>query len=445
MNYSFTRGDHQAALRIVVIYAVVAAAWIIFSDTALKLFIGDSALITSFAIAKGFFFILITGVLLYHLILRHLRTAGEISEELRRSRDLLQSLSEGTPDILFVKDRQGRYLLFNKAAEQVIGKSSAKVIGQQDDCLFPAAEAARIKASDHQVFSSGQVVTFDEKLKTSDGKTRTFHTVKGPVFAATGEVDGLFGIARDITERKGAEEALKEKNLEVERFVYTVSHDLKSPLITIMTFLSYLEEDLSSGGDTGRIETDLQHMRSAADTMAALIEALLKLSRLGRQDSLPERVTLQLLANEALQAVAGSIAVRNVSVTVGDQPVTLVGDRSGLKQIWQNLLENAVKFMGSQPAPHIEIGVEVQDQETIFFVCDNGIGIDPRMQGSIFGMFEKLQPEIEGVGLGLAMVKRLVELHQGRIWVESAGQGSGACFRFTLPGALESANQADQA
>lgn len=582
MKDSPTRNDRLVALRIVVTYALVAAIWIFLSDTTVGLLLGDSVVITRIAVAKGFLFILVTGVLLYHLLLRHLHKAGKISNELRRHQDLLQAISDGTPDVIFAKDRQGRYLLFNKAAERVTGKSSAEVLGHDDNALFSVEEVAKIRESDQQVQASGQLVTYEEELQTAAGETRIFHTIKGPIFAATGEVDGYFGIARDISERKRAEKTLRvskqearekaeqlqaildaapvhiliargrdcgeiignsfayellqvatgtnlsksvaeppvnfhlcrdgqemvprelpmqqvaasgqplrevsleyvfddgrvcallgnvtplfdaqgqpdgavgafmdvtelkkkaaqlqEKNAEVERFAYMVSHDLKSPLVTIKAFLGYLEQDLASA-DSGRIATDILHISKAADMMAALIDDLLKMSRLGRPISPPERLAFDELINEALQAVAGGIAMREVSVTVTDQAVTLVGDRSRLTQLWQNLIENAVKFMGGQPAPQVEIGMEKQGRETVFFVRDNGIGIEAGMQNRIFGVFEKLDPVSEGSGLGLATAKRLVELYQGRIWVESAGSGSGACFRFTLPGAIETAEK----
>jgi signal transduction histidine kinase len=106
-------------------------------------------------------------------------------------------------------------------------------------------------------------------------------------------------------------------------------------------------------------------------------------------------------------------------------------------EIWQNLVENAAKFMGDQASPRIDIGAERRGRETVFFVRDNGIGMDPKYKSKIFGLFEKLDPNSEGVGMGLAITKRIVELYQGTIWFESKGLGQGACFWFTLPGALE--------
>jgi signal transduction histidine kinase len=119
---------------------------------------------------------------------------------------------------------------------------------------------------------------------------------------------------------------------------------------------------------------------------------------------------------------------------VTDAPLVLHGDRQRLREIFQNLIDNAVKFMGDQPSPRIEVGVEDRGGENVIFVRDNGLGIDPRHQHRLFGLFERMHPEIDGVGMGLAIIKRIVELHGGRIWVESAGEGCGSTFCFTLAG-----------
>ena len=239
-------------------------------------------------------------------------------------------------------------------------------------------------------------------------------------------------------------EELKQKNAELERFNYTVSHNLKSPLVTIKGFLGCLEQDLARF-DRERIERDMHHIHTAADKMARLLDELLEMSRVGRIVNPPVRVAFQTLVKEALDAVTGRIMARRVEVRLGNESVALHGDRSRLVEIWQNLMENAVKFMGDQPSPRIEIGAEPHGRDTVFFVRDNGIGIDPRHQSKIFGLFEKLDPNRDGTGLGLALVKRIVELYKGTIWLESQGLGHGACFRFTLPEAVVNPNDGESA
>ncbi|NVN91030.1 MAG: GAF domain-containing protein [Desulfuromonadales bacterium] len=236
--------------------------------------------------------------------------------------------------------------------------------------------------------------------------------------------------------RKRHEEELQQRNAEMERFTYTVSHDLKSPLVTITAFLGFLEIDIKNN-DESRIKKDVGYMRAAADRMGKLLAELLELSRVGRVVTNPVRVNFSDVVQEALRLVAGRISERGVTVTVSENRAMLFGDQARLVEIWQNLVENAVKYMGSQVEPRIEIGTEQQGKETQFFVRDNGLGIDMRYHENIFGLFNKLDANSDGTGLGLALVKRIVELHGGRIWVESDGEGCGSCFRFTLPGAVK--------
>jgi signal transduction histidine kinase len=235
--------------------------------------------------------------------------------------------------------------------------------------------------------------------------------------------------------RRKAKE-LQEKNAELERFTYAVSHDLRSPLVTIQSFRRLLEQDLRSQ-DAARVEKDLGYIRNAADKMGRLLDELLRLSRVGHIINPSEEVPLQAIVKEALDLVAGRITARGVQVDLTEEPFVLYGDRPRLVEVFMNLVDNAVKFMGDEPAPRIEIGVEQAGEELVLHVRDNGIGIDPELQPLLFGLFHKLDPETEGEGIGLALVKRIVELHGGRIWVESKGLGQGACFRFTLPAAVK--------
>jgi signal transduction histidine kinase/ABC-type nitrate/sulfonate/bicarbonate transport system substrate-binding protein len=244
----------------------------------------------------------------------------------------------------------------------------------------------------------------------------------------------------NITERNRAEDALRssehalqKKNAELIRFSEAVSHDLKSPLITILTFLNYLEKDIRSQ-DAAKAETDMGYIRSAAETMGRLLDELRDLSQIGLVTSNPVETPLQEIVREALVLVAGRIAEKGVQVIVMEDPVILFGDRSRLVEVFQNLIDNAVKFTGDQAAPCIEIGAEKSGDEIVLFVRDNGIGIEPQHQEKIFGLFEKLDPRAEGTGMGLALVKRIVEVHGGGIRVESKGPGLGVCFRFTLAG-----------
>ncbi|MGR3301702.1 MAG: sensor histidine kinase [Candidatus Scalindua sp.] len=225
---------------------------------------------------------------------------------------------------------------------------------------------------------------------------------------------------------------LEAKNAELERYAYTVSHDLKSPLITIKGFLGLLERDAIKG-DTERVKKDISRIHSAAEKMNQLLDDLLELSRIGQIIGTREEVPFEYLANESLNLVRGQIKEMGVQVEIApDLPVIHV-DRRRLVEVLQNLIDNAAKHMGKQPEPRIEIGTRQDNEETVYYVRDNGVGIEPCYHENVFGLFNKLDNESEGTGIGLAIVRRIVEVHGGRIWVESKGKGKGSTFCFTIP------------
>jgi DNA-binding LacI/PurR family transcriptional regulator/signal transduction histidine kinase len=235
--------------------------------------------------------------------------------------------------------------------------------------------------------------------------------------------------------KKRVEERTQElevRNAELERFTYTVSHDLKSPLITIQGFLGFLERDAMAGDIVG-IQEDIARISDATNRMRILLEELLELSRVGRLMNPPELIPLAELLEEAISLVAGRIKACGVQVVMASNLPAVYGDRRRLVEVMQNLLDNAAKFMGQQAKPRVEIGARTIEDEVMCYVRDNGVGILPQYHETIFGLFDRLDPSIEGTGIGLAVVKRIIEVHNGRIWVESEGNDRGTCFYFTLP------------
>jgi PAS domain S-box-containing protein len=236
------------------------------------------------------------------------------------------------------------------------------------------------------------------------------------------------------SERKELIDELSTKNAELERFTYTVSHDLKAPLITIRGFLGFLEKD-ARAGNFERLEQDTQRIVQATHKMQNLLDDLLELSRIGRIVGPAQTMAFGNVVNDALELVRGALEQAGVTVSISPDLPPIHGDRARLVEVIQNLVENAIKFMGDQPKPHIEIGTRPGKNsfEPIFYVQDNGIGIEPQYHERIFGLFDKLNAQTEGTGIGLALVRRIIEVHGGRIWVESAGRGQGSTFCFTLP------------
>ncbi|MBL9126006.1 MAG: PAS domain S-box protein, partial [Verrucomicrobiales bacterium] len=310
------------------------------------------------------------------------------------------------------------------------GYSKEELVGRKLVEVYPPELHEELSRRLAAVDEVGHVV-FDGIHVRKDGSRFPVLVEVTSIRDAAGKPVSRVAYAVDISDRKRAEELLRQRNEELMRFIYTVSHDLKSPLVTIRTFLGYLERDMQSR-DAARVETDLGYIRKAAEKMSDLLDEILELSRVGRKVNPPEDVPLQAVVGDALDLVAGPLASGKIEVRVTDEPLVLTGDRRRLLELFQNLIDNAVKFMGDQPAPRVEIGAEKLGDAWVLFVRDNGIGIDPRHQDRLFGLFEKLHPGFPGNGVGLAIVKRIVEVHGGRIWVESQGPGCGTTFRFTL-------------
>jgi signal transduction histidine kinase len=237
-------------------------------------------------------------------------------------------------------------------------------------------------------------------------------------------------------EREKLIQQLKLKNQELDRFAVRVSHDLKTPLITVAGFLGFLERDIKEGNHE-RVEKNVAQIGEAARKMGKFVDELLDLSRVGRIANPPADVAFDAIVQDALKAAEGSLKARQAEVRIEAIFPFVHVDRTRVVQVLQNLIANAVKFMGNQPQPVIRIGFTEIEGEHIFSVSDNGIGIEQEHQERIFELFNKLDPNTEGTGIGLGLVKRIVEVHGGRIWVESDGVGKGSTFKFTLRKKLE--------
>jgi len=225
---------------------------------------------------------------------------------------------------------------------------------------------------------------------------------------------------------------LAAANLELERFMYAAFHDLKAPLVTIKGFLGVLKNDLDAQSED-QIQHDIERIKMAADKMQELLSDLVQLSRIERIGNSLEEIDLYKLTQEALEMLDVWSRSKNISVTISTDLPTVYGDRIRLRDVLVNLIDNAAKYTFDQPNPVITIGMREEGGEKIVFVKDNGLGIDPRYHTRIFNLFEKLDPTMEGTGLGLAWSKRIIELHGGRIWVESPGLEQGSTFCFTIP------------
>jgi signal transduction histidine kinase len=261
---------------------------------------------------------------------------------------------------------------------------------------------------------------------------------KVPIKDAGGTVTGIIGFELDITERKRAEEdresllkELEAKNIELDRFTYTVSHDLRSPLVTIQGFVEMLKKDLEQS-EGEKAESDLKYIEKSAVTMDQLLSGTLQLSRIGRVANPPEAVPFGKIVEDALAQVTEQIKSSGIKIsTVEDFPTVRV-DRMRIAEVLVNLITNSIKYRGEEPHPKIDIGYRVEGEGTVFFVKDNGAGIEKSQHDMVFDLFYRVDKSGEGTGAGLAIVKRIIEVHDGRIWIESE-KGKGCTVCFTLP------------
>jgi signal transduction histidine kinase len=229
-----------------------------------------------------------------------------------------------------------------------------------------------------------------------------------------------------------ANEAIEKHKEELEAFVYTASHDLKAPVVSIYGMASVLMEDYGDKLDQ-QGKHYLERLMSNAGFMEQLITDLLEFSRVGRREEKPEMLNAEEIIKNVLDQCYTSINTRSVKVTCSTPLPSIFFDRTRLIQVFLNLISNSIKFMGDQAEPMVEIGGQSTERFVEFYVKDNGIGIDPQHHHLIFGVFQRLKEvEVEGTGIGLAVVKKIVDLAGGKIWFESK-KGAGTTFFFQLP------------
>lgn len=231
---------------------------------------------------------------------------------------------------------------------------------------------------------------------------------------------------------------VRAKDEELDLFIYRVSHDLRSPLTTILAFGSMLEQDLEDG-DADAVREGLLHIDTAAAKLARMLEDLLRLSRSGRAIDQPRPVALADVLRRAEAAVAEKLEARGLQVELTSELPTVTGDADRLQQVFESLIDNAAKFIGEQASPRIEVGRldgagagERAGDGPVIYVRDNGMGIDPADLERVFGLYERLHGDVDGMGVGLALVRRIVEAHGGTVWVESEGAFCGTTVLFRL-------------
>lgn len=369
--------------------------------------------------------------------------------QLQESHNLLQTVIEGTADAIFAKDLQGHYLMINSTGALMIGKSVEAIL-HKDDCELFSPEIGRlIKEDERQMMITGETQIFEDNVPMMDS-IRTFNTAKSVWRDAQGNVIGIVGIARDITERKLAEQEIKKLNEDLERrviertaeltaankeleaFSYSVSHDLRAPLRGIDGFSQALMDRYSDQLED-KAKHYLSRIRAGTQRMGELIDNLLTLSRVTRTEMRRQEVDLSAMANEIITELQQLEPAREVEVAIA--PGLIVsGDVQLLRVVLENLLNNSWKFTSARIQTKIEFNAILQaDAKIAYFIRDNGAGFDMAYSNKLFGAFQRLHStsQFPGTGIGLATVQRIINRHGGKVWAEGAVD-QGATFYFTL-------------
>ncbi|ACO47975.2 GAF domain-containing protein [Deinococcus deserti] len=369
------------------------------------------------------------------------RSAAELRRASRFNELVLNSLGEGVTTI----DAQGRSTLANPAALKMLGYTAEDFMGRPQHALihhsypdgspFPR-EACEIYAA----FVDGQVHRAnDEVFWRKDGSSFPVEYTSTPILNESGEIEGSVLVFRDVTERQRAEATLRQandelrrSNAELEQFAYVASHDLQEPLRTVTSFSQLLAKKYAGQTDA-RGQMYVRLITEGTQRMTQLLQDLLAFSRVAKGAADPVRVNTGVILAQVSQDLAAQIQHTGAQLHIGEVPDVL-GDASQLRQLFQNLIGNALKFSHPERGPVVWVGAECDGGLVRFRVQDNGVGIAPEYFERIFTIFQRLhtREQYEGSGIGLSIARKIVERHGGRIWLEST-PALGTTFYFTLP------------
>lgn len=391
-----------------------------------------------------------TGLVLVNDITERKRAERALRQSEERFRLLVERVNDYA---IFTLDPSGRVTSWSAAAERIKGYRADEILGKHFSCFYPPDDLETDQPG-MALRMAGEVGRCEEEgwRVRHDGSRFWANVVMTALRDPQGKLVGFWRITRDLTERKLAEDRMRDlnqhlkrqtleleaANKDLEAFTYSVSHDLRAPLRQIGGFSKILARELD-----GRLEPQSLHylhlIQEGTRRMGLLIDDLLQLSRIGRQDVHRQITGLKPIVDEVLEDLQQEIASRDVEWRIGDLPFVEC-DPGLIKQVFANLLSNGVKFTRPREHAVIEVGATTKNGQPVFWVRDNGVGFSMKYADKLFGVFQRLhrQKDFEGTGVGLAIVQRIIQKHGGRIWVQ-AESDRGACFYFTLGKADEDA------
>ncbi len=355
--------------------------------------------------------------------------ARDVTES-KKSSQYARSLIEASLDPLVTISPDGKVTDVNEATIKVTGAIRSQLVGSDFSNYFTDPEKAR--QGYLRAFKEGSVTDYPLTIRSSSGKLTDVLYNASVYRDDKGSVLGVFAAARDYSRVRQASQQLEESNKELEAFSYSVSHDLRAPLRAIDSFAKIFEEQYA-----GQLDKEgnrlLSVIQNNAQQMGKLIDDLLAFSRLGRHELRLQEVEMSSLVKVVFQELKQTASSREIKFTVNDLPPAKV-DPALFKQVWTNLLSNAMKFTRARKVAAIEVGYERRGDQIVYLVKDNGVGFDMQYVNKLFGVFQRLhdKEEFEGSGVGLAIVHRIITRHGGSVWAEGKPD-EGATFYLALP------------
>lgn len=357
----------------------------------------------------------------------------------KRAENKFRDLLESAPDAMVIVDKKGSIQLVNAQTEKMFGFKREDIIGKEVEILIPERFGRIHKEHRHNYSENLKVREMGTGLELYGRKQDNSEFPIEISLSPLKTEDGILVSAaiRDITDKKEANKKLQEyalklerSNKDLEQFAYIVSHDLREPLRTVSSYIQLLEQRYKGQLDADANEF-IEFAVNGIKRMDRLIIDILKYSRVGTEDKEHLLVDFTKIIDIVIATSQENIVASKATVTAGKLPALKVNELQ-MVQLFQNLINNALKFRGEQP-PRVDISAEEKKDEWLFAVKDNGIGIDSKYSKKIFAVFQRLHSmsEYEGTGIGLAICKKIVEQHNGKIWVESE-PGKGATFYFTI-------------
>jgi len=353
----------------------------------------------------------------------------------RRSEERLQTILQNTSALIYHVDTQGRFVHVNRPWEELFGITNAEIRGKSIAEVLPQSSAKTFESNNLRVLLEGRPLGFEEAVELPDG-LRIYNSIKAPLLDDAGQAYGIVGVSTDITERKRLETALKDADRRKDEFIAMLAHELRNPLAPIVNGLEMLRQDSISNEQfiwcRDVIGRQVSHM-------CRLIDDLLDVSRItqGKIKLQREHVEITTILTLAVEATRPLIDTHrhNLTVEVPAHSILVDGDPTRLVQIVANLLSNAAKY--TEDGGHIQITLSCDPDRVEIRVKDNGVGIPPEMLSTLFELFTQFERTLSrsqgGLGIGLALVRRLVELHGGHVVARSEGLGLGSEFVVSLP------------